>query len=131
MGTNQTHGSFQDILAVAKPELRPICESLRRLVASLHPGFVEITWPKHKIASFGTGPKKLTEHYAYIGVQRSHVNLGFYHGASLPDPTGILEGDGKKLRHVKIRSASAVANITISALLREAIKERALHTSDA
>jgi hypothetical protein len=46
----------------------------------------------------------MTEHYAYIGVQKSHVNLGFYYGAILPDPDGLLEGRGKKLRHLKIRS---------------------------
>jgi hypothetical protein len=131
MATNQTHGSFEDILAVARPELRPLCESLRKLIASLHPGFIEIVWPKHKIASFGVGPKKMTEHYAYIAVQSSHVNLGFYRGASLPDPRGLLEGAGKKLRHVKLRSISAADDVAISALLRHAIEERALHASDA
>jgi hypothetical protein len=131
MATNQTHGSFEDILAVARPELRPLCESLRKLIASLHPGFVEIVWPKHKIASFGVGPKKMTEHYAYIAVQSSHVNLGFYRGASLPDPRGLLEGAGKNLRHIKLRSVSAANDVAINALLRQAIKERALHTIDA
>jgi len=131
MATNQTHGSFEDILAVAGPELRPLCEALRNLVASLHPGFVEIVWPKHKIASFGVGPKKMTEHYAYIAVQSSHVNLGFYRGTSLPDPGGHLEGEGKKLRHVKLRSVSAVSDVAIGALLLQAIKERALNAGDA
>ena len=70
---NKTHGQFQDVLALAKPELRPVCEALRRLVASLHGGFVEVVWPNHGIASYGVGPKKMTQHYAYIGVQNSHT----------------------------------------------------------
>lgn len=45
-------------------------------------------WSKQKIASFGTGPKKTTEHYAYIAVQASHVDLGFYCGSSLPVKQG-------------------------------------------
>ena len=131
MLANQTHGVFNDLLTVAEPEFRPLCEALRNLVASLHPGFVQVVWPKQKIASFGFGPKKMTEHYAYIAVLRSHVDLGFYRGVSLPDLTGLLEGNGKKLRHVKLLSVSAANDVAISTLLRHAIKDRALHPSDA
>jgi hypothetical protein len=66
----------------------------------------------------------MTEHYAYIGVQRSYVNLGFYHGAPLADPARLLEGTGKRLRHVKIHNASEVKNPVLVALLREAIDDR-------
>ncbi len=124
MATNETHGTFEDILVDAKPELRPFCEALRHLIVSLHEDFVEIVWPKHRIASYGVGPKKMTEHYAYIGVQGSHVNLGFYHGASLADPEGLLEGTGKELRHVKLRDVAAARSGAVTALLREAIHER-------
>ncbi len=124
MANNETHGKFEDILVNAKPELRLVCESLRHLIASLHEGFVEVVWPKHEIASYGVGPKKMTEHYAYIGMQASHVNLGFYHGASLADPEGLLEGSGKELRHVKLRDVAATKSDDVTALLREAISER-------
>lgn len=119
-----TQGKFQDILDIASPELRPICNALRRLVASGHPGFFEVVWPKLKIASFGVGPRKQTQHYAYLAVQSAHVNLGFYHGASLTDPTDLLEGTGKKLRHVKIRDLSGVESPAIEALLQQALAER-------
>jgi hypothetical protein len=69
----------------------------------------------------------MTEHYAYIGVQGSHVNLGFYHGASLPDPAQLLEGTGKELRHVKLRSVADSERPAIAALLREAIADRQGH----
>ncbi len=121
---NKTHGQFQDVLALAKPELRPVCEALRRLVASLHGGFVEVVWPNHGIASYGVGPKKMTQHYAFIGVQNSQINLGFYHGATLRDPDGLLEGSGKKLRHVKVRDVAATKTTALVALLRQAIADR-------
>ncbi|MCE7990618.1 MAG: DUF1801 domain-containing protein [Roseivirga sp.] len=41
--------------------------------------------------------------FAYINVFTSHVNLGFFYGAYLPDPTGLLEGSGKHMRHIKLR----------------------------
>ena len=131
MTTNETHGTFEDILVDAQPELRPVCEALRHLIISLHTDFVEIVWPKHRIASYGIGPKKMTEHYAYIGLQGSHVNLGFYHGASLPDPEGLLEGTGKELRHVKLRDVAAAQSEAVATLLREAISERKRAASKA
>jgi len=127
MPINKTHGSFEDILRAAGPRLRPLCQALRNLVASLDKDFVEVVWLRQEIASFGVGPKKMTEHYAYIGIQSSYVNLGFYHGAALRDPTHLLEGTGKRLRHVKIRTAAEVKNAAIAALLRDAIDDRRKH----
>ncbi len=129
MTANPTHGRFDDILVGAAPELRAICVSLRRVVASLQEDFVEIVWPRQKIASYGVGPKKMSEHYAYIAVQGSYVNLGFYHGAALRDPAGLLEGTGKRLRHVKLRSVSASRSPAVKALLRRAIEDRRRHVA--
>jgi hypothetical protein len=124
MATNWTHGGFEGILAVANPEVRLICEALRRLITSLHEDVVEVVWPKQKIVSFGIGPRKMTEHYAYIAVQNAHVNLGFYRGASLSDPQHLLEGTGKQLRHLKLRNVSATKRVAVASLLRGAITER-------
>ena len=40
--------------------------------------------------------------FGYVNVFKSHVNVGFYRGATLPDPAGLLEGAGKRMRHVKL-----------------------------
>lgn len=40
--------------------------------------------------------------FAYVDVFKAHVNLGFYRGAELPDPDGLLLGQGKYMRHVKL-----------------------------
>jgi hypothetical protein len=92
--------------------------------------YVEVVWPSQKIASFGVGPKKMTQHYVYIAVQSAHVNLGFYHGTSLADPNGMLEGTGKELRHIKLQDVFTVKNSAIKALLREAIADRKKHKDD-
>jgi hypothetical protein len=131
MYSDATHGKFEDILAMANPELRPVCEYLRRLIGLLHNDFIEVVWPNQKIASFGVGPKKMSEHYAYIAVHRSHANLGFYHGTSLADPEKLLEGTGKELRHIKLCDVSAAKRGAIAALLREAIADRKHHKHEA
>ncbi len=41
--------------------------------------------------------------FAYVDAFRAHVNVGFFHGAMLEDPAGLLQGAGKRMRHVKIR----------------------------
>jgi hypothetical protein len=41
--------------------------------------------------------------FAYVNAYRSHVNVGFFRGAALPDPAGLLEGSGRFMRHVKLR----------------------------
>jgi hypothetical protein len=41
--------------------------------------------------------------FAYVNVFKSHVNVGFFNGAALDDPTRLLEGTGKRMRHVKLR----------------------------
>jgi hypothetical protein len=41
--------------------------------------------------------------FGYVNVFKAHVNVGFYFGAELPDPRGLLEGTGKRMRHVKLR----------------------------
>ena len=46
--------------------------------------------------------------FAYVGVFTAHVNVGFFRGAELDDPNGLLEGTGKFMRHVKIRPAGDV-----------------------
>lgn len=41
--------------------------------------------------------------FAYVNAFTAHVNLGFFQGAALPDPQGLLEGSGRFMRHVKLR----------------------------
>jgi hypothetical protein len=49
------------------------------------------------VACLGDAP------FGYVNVYTSHVNVGFFHGASLPDPARFLQGTGKYMRHVKLR----------------------------
>ena len=41
--------------------------------------------------------------FGYVNAFREHVNVGFFTGAFLSDPDGLLEGTGKRMRHVKLR----------------------------
>jgi hypothetical protein len=53
--------------------------------------------------------------FAYVNAFTAHVNVGFFRGAELPDPNGLLEGTGKFMRHVKLRPG---VEIDAAALLK-------------
>lgn len=57
---------------------------------------------------------------AYVNVFTHHVNVGFFLGAELPDPSGILEGSGQRMRHVKLRFGTRSNTRALEALLRAA-----------
>lgn len=46
--------------------------------------------------------------FGYVNTFKSHVNVGFFYGAMLEDPAGLLEGSGKRMRHVKLTPRSDV-----------------------
>jgi hypothetical protein len=58
--------------------------------------------------------------FAYVNVFRAHVNVGFFQGASLPDPAGLLEGNGKRMRHVKLRPEAPIDEAALDALIEGA-----------
>jgi hypothetical protein len=46
--------------------------------------------------------------FAYVNAFRAHVNVGFFRGAEIADPDGLLEGTGKFMRHVKLRPEESI-----------------------
>ena len=55
--------------------------------------------------------------FAYVDAFSAHVNVGFYRGAMLDDPTGLLQGTGKMMRHVKIRPGSPLDAPALTSLI--------------
>lgn len=126
MKTVETYGTFAAAIARAPEEVQALAAALRQLIVEVDPEVVEVPWPNQGVVGYGVGPKKNSEQYCYIGVYKGHVNLGFYYGVALPDEDGLLEGSGKKLRHVKVRTPEDVAHAGLRRLLEGAVTERKL-----
>ena len=65
--------------------------------------------------------------FAYVDAFKAHVNIGFFQGAELPDPAGLLQGTGKLMRHVKVVWGQPVDEAALKALIAAAyadIRER-------
>lgn len=68
--------------------------------------------------------------FAYVNVFKAHVNVGFYHGNALPDPARLLEGQGKRMRHVKLKPGTPIDEAALTRLIESAywdIKSRVEH----
>jgi len=65
--------------------------------------------------------------FGYVNAFTAHVNVGFFQGASLADPARLLEGSGKRMRHVKLKAGVTNDDRAIRALIEAAyldVKER-------
>jgi len=69
------------------------------------------------VACLGDAP------FGYVNAFTSHVNVGFFHGAVLPDPAGLLHGNGKFMRHVKLRPGTAINAAALSRLIEVAYSD--------
>jgi len=58
--------------------------------------------------------------FAYVDVFKTHTNIGFFYGAHLDDPAGLLEGTGKNMRHVKLKSGHGPDLATLESLIHAA-----------
>jgi hypothetical protein len=61
--------------------------------------------------------------FAYVNVFTAHVNVGFFQGASLPDPARLLQGNGKLMRHVKLRPGAPENDAALSRLIARAYSD--------
>jgi len=69
------------------------------------------------VACLGDAP------FGYVNVFTSHVNVGFFHGAALPDPARLLQGNGKFMRHVKLRPGTDTNAVALAGLIDAAYSD--------
>lgn len=58
--------------------------------------------------------------FGYVNVFKSHVNLGFFTGAFIDDPRSLLEGTGKRMRHIKLKPETEVDSAAVGELIKNA-----------
>ena len=68
--------------------------------------------------------------FAYVNSFKSHVNVGFFHGAVLKDPEHLLEGSGKRMRHVKLKQVLDSNTAALRGLIDEAYSDIKLRLSN-
>lgn len=92
-------------------ELRAIAEHWFDVMRRCGPDVRELIHDDQPTACIGDAA------FAYVDAFTAHVNVGFFRGAQLADPHGLLEGQGKFMRHVKLRPGRDVDERALKALV--------------
>jgi hypothetical protein len=111
------------LLAEHPPEQQAIEQALRATIRREFPGAVEQVDFGNKLIAFGRSMKIRGLLFAVIA-HKAHVNLQLADGADLPNPDGRIEGTGKRIRHVKIRTAEDASSAWVVAIIRAELAAR-------
>ena len=102
------------------PHLREIAQTLRWLVLQAVPDISEsIKWGTPNYAKSGN--------VCYLAANNGYINFGFFNGADLTNPKGLIEGAGARMRHVKVRTMEDIRPEVFASLVQEAVR---LNTSE-
>jgi hypothetical protein len=117
-----TDANLATLLEPHAPAIRDVFGALRALAREVMPDAEEQLDMPDRVLAYGFGPPSGVRMSGFaVGLipHTAHVNVQLADGALLSDPSGIVEGIGKRIRHVKCRSLEDVARPALRALLEE------------
>lgn len=97
--------------------------ALREVILEEVPDASESIYQVYTVAIWFGFSGKMKDMFCYIATNAEHINLGFPRGSSLPDPHGVLEGEGKAMRHIKIRSQRDLERPFLRRYIQSAIEQ--------
>ncbi|MDZ7871671.1 MAG: DUF1801 domain-containing protein [Rheinheimera sp.] len=109
--------AIDDWFAAKPAPLGDIARHWFGMLRQCGPDVQELMHDGHPTACVGTAA------FAEVNVFTAHVNMGFFLGALLPDPQGLLLGSGKFMRHVKLKPAEPVDAATLLQLIQTAYSD--------
>ena len=111
--------SIEAFFAGYPPEVQSISRTLRAMVQNAMPEAHELLFAQqnHIAYSFSMSSR---DTICYICPLKDYARLGFMYGTYLPDPQQLLIGEGKRLRHVKVRTGEEARNPALQQLVEDA-----------
>lgn len=105
-------------------ERRAAVDNLRQVIREAAPSVHEIVY--HGALGYGTSTSGF-DRILYVSLSSKHLTLGFFFGTALDDPDHLLQGTGKRMRHIKIRRPDDTRNPAVQQLVRQALHDGAPH----
>ena len=125
MKHESAEAAIEAFIAKYTPEIASELRAARRRLRAHFTHGHELVFDNYNALVFGISPSERSrESFISIAGYPKWVTLFFLDGASLDDPAGLLEGDGKQVRGVRLRSAEQLDDEAVQALIAQAI---ALH----
>ncbi|MCI4669168.1 MAG: DUF1801 domain-containing protein [Bacteroidia bacterium] len=115
------HPDFQYFLDFKDGSIIDLYRDLRQYVLELYPDSNELLYHTHALTAVFSISEKLSDAFCHIPIYSEHLNLGFNKGTMLTDPSNLLNGTGKLIRHIAVQQASDYRNPEVKALIEEAI----------
>ncbi len=115
-----TDADLATLLEPHSPAIHDVFGALRALAREVMPDAQEEVDLPDRVLAYGFGPPggvRMSGFAVGLIPHTAHVNVQLADGALLPDPDGIVEGTGKRIRHVKCRSLDDVARPALRALI--------------
>ena len=103
--------------ALPDHELRRMAEPWFERMRGCGADVRELLHDRHPTACVGDAA------FGYVNAFSAHVNVGFFQGATLDDPAGLLQGAGKRMRHVKLRWGEPAHEAALAALIAAAYRD--------
>ena len=111
------------IIAKQRPDMAKLVKAVLAKLRPRFPGAVEMVYDKKRGMVLGFCPDDRASNVINsIGVYSKWINLYFFEGNTLPDPDGLLQGEGNIVRHIRLNSADDLDRPAIKALMAEALK---------
>jgi hypothetical protein len=114
-----SYDSVDELLAAYDPAVSAIALKAREVVLATLPAVIEMVDVPAKMLGYGY-EQTYKGTICGIALHKAHVNLMFAKGTELADPDGLLEGTGKKARHVKLTAPEDVERAAVIDLLTAA-----------
>jgi len=115
-GAGDVEADFETLLASQAPEVVTTARALRAAIRAAMPETVEQVDFGNRLLAFGKSMAMRDLTFAIIP-HTAHVNLQLADGVDLPDPGGLIEGTGKRIRHVKVRSVEAAGSPALRTII--------------
>jgi hypothetical protein len=117
-----TDSRWSEILADSSPKVRELAEGAQALIADVVPDAQTEVDAGSKLLGFTFRPGTYKGLFAAVAVHTQHVNIMLSRGAELADGSGgeLLEGTGKRARHIKLTSADKLDDSRVARLVADA-----------
>jgi len=123
MKTETAEKQLDGFLNAFSPE---VSELARKVLAKLRkrlPHAKELVYDNYNALAIGFAPsERASEGIFSIAIYPMHINFFFLQGAKLPDPDGLLRGDGSVVRHIRLEDEKTLDRADVKAMMETAMK---------
>jgi hypothetical protein len=114
---------YLELLLPYGEAIQDLALAARKLILEEAPGACEFVYEVYTIADHFTFTERPSDAFVFTTTHANWVNLGFNYGSLLPDPDGVLRGEGKLIRHIRIAQATDLDAPGVRELVRASIAE--------